>query len=189
MIKILASLFALGACATANADSVTYVIDPTHTFVTFEADHFGTSTLRGRFDRKEGTVRLDRAAKTGHVVVSFDTASVDTGVSALDVHLKSADFFNTSRWAKAEFIGDSFRFDGDKVSAVAGTLTLLGKPLPLTLQATRFNCYLNPLLKREVCGGDFEASIARSRWGMGHGLDEGLPDTIRLLIQVEAIKQ
>jgi polyisoprenoid-binding protein YceI len=75
------------------------------------------------------------------------------------------------------------------VSSVAGQLTLLGKTLPVTLKATNFNCYQNPVLKREVCGGDFETTITRSQWGMGYGLDYGLPDNIRLLVQVEAVKQ
>jgi polyisoprenoid-binding protein YceI len=72
---------------------------------------------------------------------------------------------------------------------VAGTLTLLGKTLPVTLKATQFNCYLNPMFKREVCGGDFEATIQRSQWGMGWGLNMGVPDNVRLLVQVEAIRQ
>ena len=45
------------------------------------------------------------------------------------------------------------------------------------------------LLKREVCGGDFETTIARSQWGMNYGLNFGLPDNVRLLIQIEAVKQ
>ena len=42
----------------------------------------------------------------------------------------------------ARFVGGGFTFDGDKVQTVPGTLTLLGKSLPITLQAVRFNCYL-----------------------------------------------
>jgi polyisoprenoid-binding protein YceI len=45
------------------------------------------------------------------------------------------------------------------------------------------------MLKREVCGGDFETTIARSAFGMAYGLNYGLPDSIRLLIQTEAVKQ
>ncbi|MEP6876269.1 MAG: YceI family protein, partial [Burkholderiales bacterium] len=70
-----------------------------------------------------------------------------------------------------------------------GTLTLLGKTQPVTLKASNFNCYTSPMLKREVCGGDFETTIARSQYGMAYGLNYGLPDNIRLLIQIEAIKQ
>ena len=53
--------------ASVSAQAATYNIDPTHTFVTFEVTHFGTSTNRGRFDKKEGVVQFDRAAKTGSV--------------------------------------------------------------------------------------------------------------------------
>ena len=59
----------------------------------------------------------------------------------------------------------------------------------VTLTATNFNCYDSTMLKREVCGGDFETTITRSQWGMGWGLAFGIPDKIRLLIQVEAVKQ
>jgi len=57
------------------------------------------------------------------------------------------------------------------------------------LKAVSFGCYTNPLLKREVCGGDFETTLVRSLWGMTYGLDTGVPDRIRVLVQVEAIRQ
>ena len=57
------------------------------------------------------------------------------------------------------------------------------------LTASNFNCYINPMLKREVCGGDFETTIQRSQWGMGWGVDMGIPDSVKLAVQVEAVKQ
>ena len=184
------SLLATAALAlTLPAHSATYAIDPTHTFVFYEVGHFGTSTNRGRFDRKEGTVQFDRAAKTGKVEISFDLTAISTGVPPLDKHLQSANFFDTAKHPSARFVGDKFVFNGDKVAEVSGTLTLLGKTQPVKLKATQFNCYLNPLLKREVCGGDFETTIKRSQWGMNWGLNMGVADDVRLLIQVEAVKQ
>jgi polyisoprenoid-binding protein YceI len=177
------------AVAAGLAAADTYTLDPTHTFVNFEANHYGISTLRGRFDRKEGVVTFDRAAKTGRAEVTIDLASVSTGVAALDGALKGKDHFDVAAGATATFVGDRFSFDGDRVREVAGTLTLLGRTAPVTLKAIRFNCYVNPLFQREVCGGDFEATIARSQWGMSHGLDLGIPDRIRLLVQVEAVRQ
>ena len=185
---LLAALLAT-SFATTHAEMVTYAIDPTHTFVTFEANHAGTSTLRGRFDKKEGSVTLDKAAKSGKADITIDTTSVSTGVAALDGHLKSKDFFNAGEFGTAKFTSDKFAFNGDKVSELSGTLTMLGKSQPVTLKASNFNCYVNPMLKREVCGGDFETTIARSSYGMPYGLSVGLPDNIRLLIQIEAIKQ
>ena len=182
-----AALLTLGGAATAN--TATYAIDPTHTFVTFEALHFGTSTARGRFAKKEGTIEFDRAGKAGKVDITIDMASINTGVAPFDGHLKSKDFFNVAEHPVAKFVGDKFVFAGDKVSAVEGTLTLLGKSHPVTLKANLFNCYTNPIFKREVCGGDFEATIQRSQWGIGYGMPAVAPDNVRLVIQVEAIKQ
>jgi polyisoprenoid-binding protein YceI len=173
----------------AQAQTATYTIEPTHTFVSFEISHFGTSTNRGRWDKKEGTVQFDRAAKTGRVELSIDMTSINTGVAPFDGHLKSKDFFNVAEHPVAKFVGDKFNFAGDKVTSVEGTLTLLGKSNPVTLQAKQFNCYTNPFFKREVCGGDFEATIARSQWGMVYGMPVVAPDNVRLVIQVEAIKQ
>jgi polyisoprenoid-binding protein YceI len=187
--KPLIAAAALVAATAAHAQSTTYSIEPTHTFVMFEAKHFGTSTSRGRFDKKEGTIAYDKAAKTGRVELTLDTASINTGVGPFDGHLKSKDFFNSAEFPTAKFVGDKFTFNGDKLSTVAGTLTLLGKTQPITLTSTSFNCYNNPIVKREVCGGDFETTIQRSQWGMNYGIANGIPDNIRLLIQVEAVKQ
>lgn len=172
----------------AQAQSASYAIDPGHTFVTFEVLHFGTSTARGRFDKKEGTVQFDRAGKTGKVEISIDTASINTGVAAFDNHLRNADFFNAAMFPTAKFVSDKFVFSGDKVSEVSGTLTLLDKSQPVTLKAANFNCYENPRLKREVCGGDFETTLQRSQFGMNYGLPN-IPDSVRLTVQIEAVKQ
>ncbi len=186
--KTLLATALLAAAGFAHAQSATYHVEPTHTFVTFEAKHFGTSTLRGRFDRKDGSVQIDRAAKTGKAEITIDMNSVSTGVGPLDGHLKSKDFFDTAANPSAKFVADKFVFDGDKVAEVSGALTLAGKTNPVTLKATNFNCYQSPMLKREVCGGDFETTLVRSQYGIVYGLP-GIPDNIRLLIQIEAIKQ
>jgi polyisoprenoid-binding protein YceI len=187
--QIAVAALALTLAAGAQAQGATYAIDPTHTFVTYEVGHFGTSTNRGRFDKKEGTVQFDKAAKTGKVEVVFDLKSVSTGVEMMNKHLQSADFFDSAKFPEAKFVGDKFVFNGDKVSEVMGNLTLRGKTMPVTLKASNFNCYTSPMLKREVCGGDFETTIKRSQWGVNYGLEVGIPDDVRLLIQVEAVKQ
>lgn len=178
----------LAAATLAHAEPVTYTVEPGHTYVTFEARHFGTSTNRGRFDKKSGAITIDRAAKTGKAEISIETASINTGLAVFDKHLAGDDFFQSKAFPTATFVGDAFTFDGDKVTAVAGTLTLLGKAQPVTLTATNFNCYESPFFKRQVCGGDFETTIQRSAYGMTFGLP-GIPDSIKLLIQIEGVKQ
>jgi polyisoprenoid-binding protein YceI len=188
------SLIALAAAATlatgiAQAAPANYAIDPTHTFVTFEINHFGASVNRARFDKKQGSVQLDKAAKSGKVEISFDTTSVNSGTPAFDKHLQSADLFDSAKHPTMKFVADKFVFNGDKVASVEGQLTLLGKTGPLTLKANQFNCYDSPMLKREVCGGDFEATIDRTQWGMNYGVEWGFPKNVRLIAQIEAVKQ
>ena len=179
----------LAAASLAQAESVTYAVEPMHTYVTFEARHFGTSTNRGRFDKKEGAITLDRAARTGRADITIDTASISSGLALFDSHLRGDNFLRVKEFPSAKFTGDQFSFDGDKVSAVSGTLTLLGKTQPITLNAQNFNCYENPMLKREVCGGDFDAVVDRSLYGMTWGMQYGFSKDVHLVIQVEAIKQ
>lgn len=188
------SLIALAAAATlvsgiAHAEPANYAIDPTHTFVTFEISHFGATVNRARFDKKQGSVQLDKAAKSGKVEISFDTTSVNSGTPAFDKHLQSADLFDSAKHPTMKFVADKFVFNGDKVASVEGQLTLLGKTGPLTLKANQFNCYDSPMLKREVCGGDFEATIDRTQWGMNYGVEWGFPKNVRLIAQIEAVKQ
>ena len=58
LIAALGTALAVPAFA---ADS--YTIDPRHTHPTYEINHFGWSTQRGRFDNVTGKITLDRAAQ------------------------------------------------------------------------------------------------------------------------------
>jgi acyl-CoA dehydrogenase len=85
---------------------------------------------RGRFDKKTGSVQFDKAAKTGKVELTIDATSINTGTPAFDKHLQSADLFDTAKYPTITFAADKFVFNGDKVSQVTGTLTLMGKTNP-----------------------------------------------------------
>ena len=162
---VLSSLFA----ASTHVQAATYTIDPTHTFATFEINHFNTSTNR-------------------QIAIDIFTASINSGTVFFDKFLTSFSMFDSATFPTARFESNQFKFDGDRVSEVAGNFTLLGKTHPLTLKATNFNCYQHPVLKREVCGGDFETTFDRSLYGMNYGLIFGFSKAVRLVIQVEAIK-
>lgn len=190
MSKILvAVLLGLSAWASqAGAQGVVYEVEPDHSFVTFEVVHNGTSTTRGRFDTVEGTVVLDRAAKVGRADIRIDPASVSSGSKGFDEHLRTKDFFDVAAFPDVLFQSRAFMFEADKVVGLTGTLTLLGVAHDVTLKTNHFNCYQNKRIGREVCGGDFETTIMRSQWGMGFGLP-GIPDRVRVVIQIEGIKQ
>ncbi len=187
-MKILLILAAAGLCSAVQAQPADYTIDLTHTFVTLEVLHAGMSTTRIRFDRKQGSAQFDRAGRSGRVDITLEMDSLNSGVPAFDAQLKGREFFNVAEHPSARFLGERFGFAGDQVSEVSGTLTLRGRSLPVSLKALNFNCYTNPLFRREVCGGDFEALIQRSQWGIG-AYPAAAADTVRLLVQIEAIRQ
>jgi len=183
-----AAALCLAGAGLAQAQAPNYAIDPTHTFVNYENGHYGTTTNRGRFSTKDGTLFFDRAGKAGKVEIIIDISSVNTGVDFLNRQIQGKDFFNVAEFPTGSFVSDKFEFNGDKVSEVHGQLTLKGKTHPVVLKALKFNCYMSPLVKREVCGGDFETHILRSKWDIVWGLQFGFEDDVRLLIQIEAIK-
>ncbi|MGQ3000410.1 MULTISPECIES: YceI family protein [unclassified Variovorax] len=164
-----------------------YVVDPTHTFVMYEMGHYGTTTNRGRFSTKDGSVQIDAAGTSGKVDITMDISSINTGVDLLNRHVQSKDFFNVAEFPTGRFVAERIAFSGDKVAEVPGTLTLMGQTKPVTLKAVRFNCYLSPLINRQVCGGDFETTVERSDWGITWGLNFGFENKVKLLVQVEAV--
>ena len=165
-----------------RAQAQRYVLDPQHSFIHFEVMHFATSTLRGRIGPVQGEVLLDRVRREGEVSLVIDVASVDTGVRVLDRRLCADDLLGCGAEPQAYFVARRFEFDGDRVSAVSGELTLRGVSRGLRLQALNFGCRTDG--PGEVCGGDFEGSVRRSDFGANFGLPF-VADRVRLVVQVE----
>jgi polyisoprenoid-binding protein YceI len=185
---IAASVFALIA-GSAIAAPTTYNLDPSHTYPSFETDHFGgISVWRGKFTKSSGVVTLDRAAKTGSVDVTIDTASIDTGNAPLDKHVKTAEFLDVEKFPTATFKGTSLRFNGDTPIEVAGNFTFHGVTKPLTLKLDSFKCFINPMIKREVCGAEASAQFDRADYGVNWGANYGFKMLTQLQIQVEGVK-
>ena len=177
----------LATTLAAQAAPVTYDIDPQHTFPSFEADHMGISTWRGKFDRTSGTVTMDREAGTGSVTIVVDMHSGDFGLEALNNVAKGKELFEADKYPKATFKGSLQDFvDGAPTKAV-GTLELHGKTNPLTLDIRKFKCIPHPMFKREDCGADVYATIDREQYGIDAGKAYGFSMAVDLRIQVEGI--
>jgi polyisoprenoid-binding protein YceI len=185
----LAAAIAVAAAAAlpAAADVESYTVDPNHTFPAYEIGHFGYSFQRGRFNKTAGRITLDAAAKKGSADVAIDVASVSTGVQKLDQHLQTEDFFDAAKNPQITFKSSDLVFDGDRVAAARGELTIHGVTRPVTFQVTYFRCADHPMLKRKICGADMTTTIQRSDFGMKYGLPV-LADDVLLRVNVEAMK-
>ncbi len=180
-----AALFAVTAAA--QAAPVSYNIDPTHTYPSFEADHMGISTWRGKFDRSSGTVTMDRDAGTGSLTIVVDMASADFGLPALDKTAKGPELFDVKKYPKATFKGTLEGFTDGAPTRAVGTLEMHGKTNPVTLEIRKFKCIQHPMFKREDCGADVYATLDREQFGMDAGKAYGFSMAVDLRIQVEAI--
>jgi polyisoprenoid-binding protein YceI len=176
-----------GASLPAWAAPVNYNVDPSHTAVYFGASHFDRTTVRGRFNKLDGRIVYDPATGAGSIDFTVDTESVDTGNRSLDGVLRSPQFFDAQNFPVARFQGNQFVVEGGKLVAVEGQVSLLGVTRPLRLEADRFSCGRVVLfgVGRDVCGGDFHASLPRSAFGMTRFLPD-VGDTVTLHISVEA---
>lgn len=173
-------------CGLAQAQPVNYVLDPQHSFVHFEVQHFATSTTRGRFGPVSGQVLLDRRAGRGEVDVRIATATVNTGVGVFNARLRESDLLASDEFPEAFFVARQVRFDGDLVAEVRGEFTLRGISLPLSLHARQFGCRQDGAT--QVCGGDFEGELRRSDFGATFGLPL-IGDRIKLVVQIEGRQQ
>jgi polyisoprenoid-binding protein YceI len=148
----------------------------------------GLSVWRGKFTKSGGKIVLDRQSKTGgSVEISIDASTVDFGHAKMNEKARGDEMFNVAKYPTVTFKSTALRFEGDKLVAVEGEMTMLGITKPLSLTLTHFKCLIHPLHKREVCGADAHGRFDRSDFGMNIGLPRFSPE-IKLAIQVEGVK-
>lgn len=179
---LMTAAFALPASA---ADS--YTVDPNHTYPNFEINHLGFSTMHGRFGATSGKIVLDAAARSGSIDITIDATSIDTGHAKRDTHLKSDEFFNVGKFPTLTYKATKLAFDGDKLTAADGELTLLGVTKPVRLAVTAFNCGPHPMNKKPMCGANATATINRSEFGLSKYVP-AVGDEVKITIEVEATK-
>jgi len=183
---LLAGALSLTA-VSALAAPVTYKMDPAHTYPSFEADHMGISTWRGKFNHSQGWVEMDQAAGTGSLEVGIALKSIDFGQDALNKWAVGPEFFDTAKYPTAVYKGKLEGFKAGGNPKVTGDLTLHGVTKPVTLKINSFKCIEHPFYKKEDCGADAEGDMDRADWGMKKGAEWG-GTNVHLRIQVEALK-
>jgi polyisoprenoid-binding protein YceI len=116
---------------------VRYDIDPAHTNIGFSAKHLAVSTVRGRFDRFEGYFEGPAEDPTqARGEVKIEVASLTTHTQQRDDHLRSADFFDASRYPYMTYrLTGIEHVEGDKY-VVRGELTIKDVTKPLALEGT-----------------------------------------------------
>jgi polyisoprenoid-binding protein YceI len=119
--------------ATAGLATGLWRLDPSRSRVEFQVRNFyGLMTVRGRFGRYEGTLRVsDRPA----VALVIEADSLDTRNTKRDEHLRSDAFFDVANHPRVRFEADIVDLDRDRLK-VRGLLYARGEHVPLDVDAS-----------------------------------------------------
>jgi polyisoprenoid-binding protein YceI len=188
-LPIFTFVLACAVALSAAAAEETYVLDPVHSQPLFEVQHMGFSLQRATFTKISGKVVLDRSAHKGSVDVTVDTSSIRSFSDRLDAHIRGEDFFNVAKYPTMSFKSSNLIFDGERLVAVDGELTMLGVARPVSLKVTNFACGEHPFNKKPMCGVEATTTIKRSEWGMKYGIPKAVGDDVRIILPVEAYRE
>lgn len=184
----LTAALALGATLPAMAAPVTYVLDGSHSAVSFSYRHVGLSTQTSRFNNATGTIVLDTEAKTGKVDITVDTRSVNTGLESFNGHIQAKDFLDTAEYPTATFVSSKVNFDGDRPVSIEGNLTIKGITKPVTVTIDDFVLAQHPMAKKPALGAAGSVQLTRSEYNMGKFAPVN-SDEVTLRVTLEAIQQ
>ena len=173
------------------AEATSYALDPGHTEVRFVWNHAGVSDQGARWDKVEGTVDFDPGdiAATS-VSVTVDPNSVNTGVEALNKHMKSGDMFDTGKFPTITFSSTGAVQTGKQNAQITGDLTIKDISIPLVLDVELVHMGEHPLgqfidyYKGDWIGVRATGRLLRSQAGVGYGAPL-TSDVIRLEISSE----
>ncbi|PLT27750.1 YceI family protein [Peribacillus deserti] len=170
-----------------------WALDPTHSSVDFSVKHMMFAKVNGSFNKFDAVIEADPAdLTTADIEFTIDTASIDTRNDDRDVHLRSADFFDTEAYPSITFKSNEITKTGDNEYSVAGDLTLHGVTRPEAFTVTFEGQGKDPW-GNEKAGFSVEGKIKRSDFGLtwNAALETGgvlVGDSINISMQIQAAK-
>jgi polyisoprenoid-binding protein YceI len=179
-----------------------WVFEPGHTAAEFCARHMMVTWVRGSFKNIEGKLRFDPDNPAdSSVEVEIDAASLWSGDSDRDDHLRHADFVDAENHPTITFNGDDVAMLSHNDFRVTGALTLRGVTREATLDVRYLGCWDTPFWedgedKGPLRRAGFHATTTFDRRDYGVSwngeLDRGgvaVGHEVRVTIDVEALLQ
>lgn len=136
--RILLGVLILGTVAVSQTSSTRqYPIDGNVSTVGFSVPIMnGLSKVTGKFtDFSVTLINDEKDVKKSSVSVVIKTASINTGITARDNHLRTADFFDAEKYPEITFKSSSIVKKGKQLIAV-GTFTMRGVSKEISLPFT-----------------------------------------------------
>lgn len=178
--------------ATKSAASTKWVLDTSHSELTFKVKHMMITNVKGEF--KNFSVEVEgEDIFISPLNVILDAASINTNSDQRDAHLKSADFFDVENYKEITFKSSSFKKTDDVDYELKGVLTIRGISREITLDVEFGGINKDPW-GNEKAGFSIEGKINRKDWGLNWNaaLETGgvlVSDEVKISGEVQFVKQ
>jgi polyisoprenoid-binding protein YceI len=169
----------------------TWVIDPPHSSLAFEARHMVVTRMRGRFREFSGAFHIADVPEESSVEVTISAASLDTVNDAANDSIKSDRFLDVDKYPELHFQSTKVNHIEADRWQVQGDLTIKGITHPITLDCTFAGAVPVPRglraklafvargeFDRRDYGMDFNIPVPTGGWVVGN--------QVRLELDVEA---
>jgi polyisoprenoid-binding protein YceI len=190
-VKFIRTLLLTALVATplfAQETLESWTVDKGHSSATFKVRHM-MANVTGQFREFDGSISIDRAnpAKSS-VEFTLQAASIDTGNTNRDQHLRSPDFFDAAKFPTITFKSTSVAPKSANEFDVTGDLTMHGVTKRVTLPVSFLG--FGKTARGEKAGFEIETTVNRKDYGIiwNRALDEGgllLGEDVKVSINLE----
>jgi polyisoprenoid-binding protein YceI len=171
-----------------------WVLDPTHSEVSFKVKHMMFTNVSGKFNAFSVAIENENDDfSTSTITFSADTDSVDTGNSERDNHLKSADFFDVEQFPKVTFTASKIGGVKVKQYTLTGDLTIKEVTKTVTLDVEYSGLMKDPWGNTKIALS-VEGKINRKDFGLSWNaaLETGgvlVGEEVKLAAEIQLVKQ
>jgi polyisoprenoid-binding protein YceI len=171
----------------------TWTLDKDHSEIRFKAKHLMITTVTGQFNEYEATVDA-KDENFDEALISFTAkiASVDTGNTQRDDHLRSDDFFNAEQFPDLTFAAKGMQKKSDGEFTLTGDMTIRDVTKSVSLNVDFAGIAKDPWGQTKA-GFTFEGKLNRKDFGLKfHVVNEAgdllVSDEIKLLGEIQLLK-
>lgn len=142
----------------------TWIVDPSHSEVSFSVRHLMISKVRGTFGSFSATILTGENPADTKITASAQVASIDTNDEGRDGHLRTNEFFDAENHPTIEFASTSVGAVGSDYT-VTGNLTVRGVTKQVEF-ALEFGGFANDLYGNYKMAATVTGEINREDFGL-----------------------
>jgi polyisoprenoid-binding protein YceI len=165
-----------------------WTLDPAHSEVQFKIKHLMISTVTGSLKKINVKVETnDTDFTNANINFVADVNSIDTNNEQRNEHLKTADFFDTTKYPEIMFESSKMEKIDNENFKLYGNFIIKGISKPVVLHV-EFGGIAEDRFGNTKAGFSINGKINRHDFNVGP-INPGLGDEIRLQSNLQVVKQ